>query len=203
MSLRCKVGGGPGIFGTEMCQVCGKFKEYFGQSSAMGTHGIFGYVCLDCYSECKKDIEPKNENERDSIRFAHQCVVRFIRKRRHALCDICGIRVSLLERRKIKRNKYRTIKRYLCEKCYSDVKNGKEKKHSSRLKYFESMGIERLKNEEVRLVAEKHHIDQMSEGVPEDKIQEDWDRRIKPEIERLSRLHGIDYAKQIREERGN
>lgn len=188
-----------GIVGRELCQVCGKFKKFSGWASAVGTHGIFGYVCSYCYSYCKKDITPPPRME-SSVSFAHECVVRFIKKRGYAFCELCGVRVSFSERRKF-RYRYIKDKCFLCQSCYVTVK----KKHyveryiraMGRRRYLESLSEEQLKATEINLIGEDCSIKQISERIPEDKIQEDWDRRIKLELKRLSKLHGADYTKMF------
>jgi hypothetical protein len=123
-----------GIFGCEVCQLCGRLGMFSGYAGAMGTHLWGEFVPFGHGSHDRE--EARKKLEASDRRF----------------CEVCRTRVS-------RSNAYRAGSYWLCALCVSDPKNRDENadfplKYLSKRRY-----IERKSDEEIRAWAKVAGLD--------------------------------------------
>jgi ribosomal protein L37AE/L43A len=123
--IQAIVESGSGIFGTEVCQICGQLGSYRGWADATGNHMSGEFVPFAHGHVPPDDTLPSGWAAYGEAAYAH--VRELLDARRERFCELC--------RRSLRRREDRRAGRYwLCDACRAA---GGEVKISPRRRYLE------------------------------------------------------------------
>ena len=193
LSRRTRDGGGVGIYGAEVCQLCGEIDTFSGWAAAMGVHFPFNrgpseFVC----GECRRKLIPVGVY---AVGRRSDAVVRSLEARAHRYCESCATAVPRAPRFRAGRS------RWVCDVCRERLTAGGADAADQlgelvRRRYLERTlrTDDELRRFDLNMDGTRFEMDEDSvHGADRLRAESTRAERAREALRRIGKVHGIDY----------